>query len=180
MSGIVFDTNKHSNIKRRAEYRRINKYIKSPAQTKREKTRRIRVLDLWLKNWGIGRIASELGVTTRTVERDLEKLGETIKRRFERCARAASEEERLQLMRQLEELSPVEQAKRLSEFSRSRKGVRRECHKLLVKIDADALRLGGDVLSFKPGFAALIAPYVINFQLVVEGDCFGVGQIQVE
>ncbi len=114
VSGRVFDTNKHSNIKRRAEYRRINKYIKSPAQTKREKTRRIRVLDLWLKDWGIGRIASELGVTTRTVERDLVKLGETIKRRFERCARAASEEERLQLMRQLEGLSPVEQAKRIN------------------------------------------------------------------
>ena len=40
----------------------INKYFKSAEQTKREKIRRMRVLDLWLKDWGIGRIASDLGV----------------------------------------------------------------------------------------------------------------------
>ena len=181
MSGRVFDTNKHSNIKRRAEYRRINEYIKSPSQTKREKIRRMRVLDLWLKDWGTGRIASELGVSTRTVERDLGKLGETIKRRFERCARAASEEERLQLMRQLEGLSPVEQAKRINHLlaNTKRSGVRRECHKLLVKIDVDAFNMGKNALSYKPKFAALVAPYVINFQLVLDGDCRGIGQLRI-
>jgi hypothetical protein len=182
VSGKVFDTKKHSNIKRRAEYRRINKYIKSPEQAKREKTRRMRVLELWLKDWGIGRIASDLGVSKRTVDRDLDKLGETIKRRFDRSARAAAEEERLQMMRQLEGLSPVEQAKRINRelVNAKRFGVRRECHKLLVRIDVGAFNGGKNALSFKPKFAALVAPYVINFQLVVDGDCRGIGQLRVE
>ncbi len=142
----------------------------------------MRVLDLWLKDWGIGRIASDLGVSTRTVERDLEKLGETIKRRFERWARAASEEERVQMMKQLEGLSPVEQAKRINQqLANTRKfGVRRECHKLLVRVDADAFNMGKNALSYKPKFPALIAPYVINFQLVVDGDCRGIGQLRVK
>jgi hypothetical protein len=83
-------------------------------------------------------------------------------------------------MWELEGLSPVAQAKRLSELAVSRRGVRRVCHKLLVRIDADAFRLGEDALSFKSRFAALVVPYVINFQLVVGGECFGVGQIRVE
>jgi AraC-like DNA-binding protein len=178
--GRVFDLKRHSNIKRGAEYRRIDKYVKSLEQTKRERVRRLRVLELWFLGWGVGKIALEVGVSKRTVHRDLERLGETIRRRFGRGVRVGVEEQRLALVRGLEGLSPVVQAKRLNVLSHLRRGVRRECHKLLVKIDADALGVGGNALSFKPGFAFLVAPYVINFQLVVGGDCFGVGQLRVE
>lgn len=180
MAGSSFDTKKHTNIKRKAKYRRINKYTKSIAQTKRERARRMKVLELWLKNWGIGRIASDLGVSKRTVHRDLERLGETIKRRFERPARAGSEETRVQMMKRLEGLSPVEQAKRINEQLANTKkfGLRRECHKLLVKIDADAFIKGENALSYKPKFPALTPPYVINFQLVINGDCRGIGQLK--
>jgi predicted DNA-binding protein (UPF0251 family) len=64
----------------RAEYRHIDKYVKSLEQTKRERAMWLRVLELWFLGWGFGRIALEMGVSKRTVWRDLDKLGETIKR----------------------------------------------------------------------------------------------------
>ena len=94
----------------------------------------------------------------------------------------SAEEEQLRLIKQIEGLSPVEQAKRISQqLANTRKfGVRRECHKLLVRVDADAFNRGRNALSYKPKFPALIAPYVINFQLVVDGDCRGIGQLRVK
>ncbi len=51
MSGRVFDLKKQNNLKRRADYRRLNKYVKSLEQTKRERAMRLRVLELWFAGW---------------------------------------------------------------------------------------------------------------------------------
>jgi hypothetical protein len=177
----VFDTKKHSNVKRKPEYRRIKKNFKSLEQTKREKARRERGLELCLAGWSGDQIAGALGVSRRTVQRDLEKMRETIKRRLAHAVRVGSDEERVRLNRELDGLGPVEQARRIGlQLSGTKKsGRRRECHKLLVKIDVDSFGEGKEALSFRPGFPALVPPYVINFVLVLKGDSRGVGQLVV-
>jgi hypothetical protein len=110
----------------------------------------------------------------------LEKMRETIKRRLAHAVRVGSDEERVRLNRELEGLGPVEQARRIGQqLSTKKSGRRRECHKLLVKIDVDSFGEGKEALSFKPGFPALVPPYVINFVLVLKGDSRGVGQLVV-
>ena len=47
LAGRVFDTKKHSNIKRKAAYRRIQTYTKSLAKHKAEKARRQQVLPFY-------------------------------------------------------------------------------------------------------------------------------------
>lgn len=76
MRGRVFDCRKHSNIKRNACYRRIRggRYYKSIAKYQSEKRRRKQILKLQMQGYSIKQIAVLLGVSRRTVHRDLEKL----------------------------------------------------------------------------------------------------------
>jgi DNA-binding NarL/FixJ family response regulator len=76
----VFDTKKHTNIKRRAEYRLIGKYHKSLLRFKEEKARRRRILELQDISLTIKQIALQLGVSERTVKRDLAKMKSYIHR----------------------------------------------------------------------------------------------------
>lgn len=183
MCGRVFDTKRHSNIKAKAAYRRIDKYTKSLPRSKEERARREMVLKLWLSGYAVSRIAQEVGVSVRTVNRDLEKLKPTIKRRYERYMRGVAEEQRLKATKQLEGLSPVEQAQWISRYLAEKENLkirRRPCHKLLVKIDADAATRGEDALSYKPRFPLVVQPYVINFKLVLNGESQFIGQLKVE
>ena len=77
----VFDKGKHSNVKRKAEYRRIGKYYKSVDKFKEERLRRKRVLELQDKGLTIKQIALLLGVGERTVKRDLAKAMPSLVRR---------------------------------------------------------------------------------------------------
>lgn len=93
MGDGVFDTKKHTNIKRKAEYRRIGKYYKSPERFKAEKDRRKRILELQDQGLTVGQIAGQLNVSERTVERDLAAMRLSINRHRTRLIRQASEEE---------------------------------------------------------------------------------------
>jgi len=76
MEGTVFDCKKHNNIKRHASYRRIGggHYYKSIAKFKSEKRRRRQILELQKQGHSLTQIARLLGVSRRTIHRDLQKL----------------------------------------------------------------------------------------------------------
>ncbi len=76
MGGTVFDCKKHSNIKRHASYRCIGggRYYKSIARYKLEKRRRKKILELQKQGYCLTEVASLLGVSRRTMQRDLRKL----------------------------------------------------------------------------------------------------------
>jgi len=169
--GKVHDTKRHSNRKTKADYRRMKKYIKSLERSKFEAARRQNVLDLWLGDHKIKEIALELGVSVRTVNRIMEKLQSTIKRRNQRLRREFADGERVEILKILNGLSSVEQADWIKRFFERQKHLkrRRRCHKLLVTIDADLVSNGRSGLILKPKYPALVSPYVINFRLVMQG-----------
>jgi FixJ family two-component response regulator len=86
----VFDTKKHTNIKRHAKYRCIGKYTKSLPQYKKEKQRRKQALELQDQGVPNKEIAEKLAISTRTVQRILEKPKPYIQRQKKYLARCES------------------------------------------------------------------------------------------
>ena len=107
-----FDTKKHSNVKRKAEYRRINKYFKGLEKWKQEKLRRKQILDLQDRGLTIRQIAKQLHVSERTVKRDLAKIRPYIRRSRKHFAPYESRN----ALKQLDELSTKQQLKRIRDF----------------------------------------------------------------
>jgi DNA-binding NarL/FixJ family response regulator len=70
----VFDTKKHTNVKCKASYRRINKYYKGIEKTKAVKERRKKILALLDQGLTIKLTAQQLKVSERTVKRDLAEM----------------------------------------------------------------------------------------------------------
>ena len=147
MSGKVFDTKKHTNIKRRAAYRRIRVYTKSLAKTKAEKTRRRQVLRLWSLGVKIKHISEQLGISERTIKRDLSRITPYIKKKRTQFIRRQSQAEIVQL----NSLSPVEQLEYIHEYPEQCQVFKsRKCRDLTVTIDIDKAFQGQYPVKFKP------------------------------
>jgi hypothetical protein len=97
----VFDTFRHSNVKRRAEYRRIGRNYKSLRQFKAERLRRLWVLEL--RRWGfsVRQVALLLNVSERTVNRDLAWVEPGVERWFLEMLRLLGEEEQVGVLGRL-------------------------------------------------------------------------------
>jgi transcriptional antiterminator len=87
----VFDTRKHTNVKRKAAYRRISKYYKGLDKFKAEKQRRKQILQLQDEGLNIRDIAWRLQVSERTVKRDLAKVKPYVEGQWTLLARQESE-----------------------------------------------------------------------------------------
>jgi hypothetical protein len=175
----VFDTKRHCNVKSKPSYRLIRTNYKSPGRVKKERLRRNRVLKLWIGDVKVKDIAVELGVSERTVKRDLARIRASVERRLARRFRLLGEEERLWFLGSLEGLSPVEQIRRscekLAEIRKSAK-VKRSS-KILVTFDTDALRAGRPCLKFRPSMpVSFVPPGVLNFRVILDGKNWYVGQ----
>lgn len=92
MIGRVFDTKKHSNVKKKAEYRRIHKNTKSLEKYKAEKERRKKILELQNQNLTIKQIAAQLEISERTVNRDLAKTMIYVKKQLTQMSRKEDQE----------------------------------------------------------------------------------------
>ena len=144
----VFDTEKHSNVKRRAEYRRIKKNYKTLEKFKQEKMRRGQILELQDQGLHIKEIAERLGVSESTIKRDLSKMRRYIKGQFNIVTREAS----MQSLSEFQSLSLKKQlsfVRELVERERVMRRVRR-CSALVVTVDFDAALQGRYALKFKP------------------------------
>ena len=148
MNSGVFDTKKHTNVKRKAEYRRIRKYHKGLAKFKAEKVRRKQVLQLQYQNLTIKQIAEYLNVSERTVKRDLATVTPYIKKKRTQLIRQENEA----VIRQLDGMSLKKQIEFIHELlERHRRIFKvRKCSSLLVTIDVDATLAGEYAVSFKP------------------------------
>ncbi len=169
MSGRVFDTEKHTNIKRRAEYRRIKKYYKGLAKAKAEKARRQRILDLQDKGLTIKQIAGQLNVSERTVKRDIEKMMPYLKKLQTQFIRKANEEflqqltAGLSLKKQFEAIS-----KYLGNYRRICKP--KDCRALQITIDLDSVLRGRYGVVFKPDLPVnMLENGRITLELAAEG-----------
>ena len=119
---VVFDTEKHSNVKRKAEYRRIKKNYKTLEKYKQEKLRRDQILELQDQGLHLKKIAERLEVSESTIKRDLSKMRRYIKGQFNIVAREAS-------MQSLSEFQSLSFKKQLS-FVRELVERERVCRKV--------------------------------------------------
>ena len=181
MNGPIFDTRRHTNVKAKAAYRRIGKNFKGLDQLKKERLRRLKVLELQRKGLKNKQIAAELKVSESTVKRDLAKLRPTIERAFRRALNSSAEAERQQLIKKLSGLPPDKQAKLIAEFLAGRQnlvGRKRVCCKLTVTFDVDAALKGQEAIKFKPPLPlSLASSGVINFRILHEGKSRYVNQL---
>jgi transcriptional antiterminator len=67
-------------MEKTAKYRKIGKYVKSIGQYKRERQRRQKVFQLYSRGYTQKQIAEQIGVSPKTVYRDLKKLHSWFKR----------------------------------------------------------------------------------------------------
>ena len=124
----VFDTEKHSNVKRRAEYRRIKKNYKTLKKYKKEKLRRGQILELQDQSLPIKEIALRLGVSESTIKRDLSKMRRYIKGQFNLVTREVS----MQTLSEFQSLSSA------------------SGYATAIPVDFDAALEGRYALRFKP------------------------------
>jgi hypothetical protein len=148
MSGGVFDTKKHTNVKRRAEYRRINVYYKGLEKSKAERARRRRILELQSQGYTIKQIALLLFVSERTVKRDLSRIEPYVKKKMTQLQRELDTEltdwfSGLSLGQQLAVVKKNLKRQRKQEASH-------RCRSLNVTVDLDEVFAGRFGVLFKP------------------------------
>ncbi len=169
--GRVFDTKRHSNVKRRAEYRRISVYYKGVDKFKAEKARRRRVVDLQDEGLSIRQIAQRLGVSERTVKRDFARVEPYVKKQWTQLQREVDEEslERfmgLSFKAQLKEINRLMKWRRKIAKTHTRKT-------LTVTIDLDSVFAGRYGVKFKPDLPINIAE---NGKITLELETGGLKQ----
>jgi transposase-like protein len=169
---VVFDTEKHSNVKRRAEYRRIKKNYKTLEKFKQEKLRRDQILELQDQGLHIKEIAERLGVSESTIKRDLSKMRRYIKGQFNLVARSQS----MQSLSEFKSLSFKKQLSFVRELVERERVCRRVrmCSALVVTVDFDAALQGRYALKFKP---RLPVDMVEDSRITVEVQICGRRQI---
>jgi predicted transcriptional regulator len=174
----VFDTKKHSNVKRHAEYRRIGRYYKSVAEYKAEKQRRRLVLELHGQGLTHKQIAERLGVSESTVKRDLQKWRCYVKGRFKVVSREL-ERSKLDEFVSLNLKSQVDRIQELSEQSLLRLRTL-PCSALVVTVDVDAALEGRYALKFAPRLPVdMLANGKITVELLVQGRRQILGRVYV-
>jgi len=144
----VFDTKKHSNVKRHAAYRRIWKYYKSVGEYKAEKQRRRRVLELHGQGLTVRQIGEKLGVSESTVKRDLQNWRCYVKGQRKAVAQELGKNGRDEFAN----MSLKTQVDRIQELSEQSLLTRRTlpCSALVVTVDVDAALKGHYALKFTP------------------------------
>ena len=148
MRNAVFDTKKHTNVKRKARYRRIGKYYKSLDRFKAEKNRRKQALELQNQGLSIKQIARQLQVSERTVKRDFAKIMIFIKSKRTQLRRNESLAER----NKIQAMTLMEQMQRIKDYEEQKRRIyrTRQCNSLHIAIDLDQVFGGEYAMSYKP------------------------------
>lgn len=148
MDNAVFDTKKHSNVKAKAEYRRISKYYKSLDKFRAEKHRRKLLLELQNQGLTIKQIALQLHVSERTVKRDFAKIMVFIKTKRSQLIRSES----LTALMKFQAMTLKEQIQYAKDYEEQERRIYRirRCSSLHITIDLDQALSGKYAMSYKP------------------------------
>lgn len=179
---MVFETRKHTNLKRDARYRRIRKYTKSRQKWLGEQQRRKEALRLQDQGLLTKDIAVRLGVSRRTVQRIFAGCRPYIERNRKRFAGVESKDALsrlgqasgganktklpLSIKKQLELISELD-----NRWSQNRRVL--ICKDLTLTIDVEAAINGKYAVKFKP---KLPVDMLQNGRITVELRIFGKSQ----
>lgn len=173
-SSKVFDTKRHDNVKYRPDYRRIRKYYKSPRRWQLERKRRKQVLQLHEEGLSYAEIADRLGVSERTVKRDIAKIKPYYERKIrsywrklekDRIAAIKAELEGKSLLQSLDILT--REIVRLDKLKEERKYRR---SRITLTVDLDNTNYGFPEVNVtpKPPFTVKM-PFTIYLEYLKDG-----------
>ena len=153
-SSGVFDTKKHSNVKFKADYRRIGKYYKSPKRYQDERKRRKKVLEYYEKGLSYKVIAERLGVSERTAKCDMAKIKPYYERKIKNFMRSLQQERIADFEAMLEGKSLLQRFNILTNEIVKRTNLRKQREyrrsKIFLTIDLDNVVDGWPLLVFNP------------------------------
>lgn len=104
-----------SHEREKPSYRRINRYFKSNKEYWKERNRRKQARQLHSEGYTYKQIAEKLGVSERTIQRDMNKTKSYRKSQMNKILREFLEEQQRQLLKQMKNMSLVERFRFLTE-----------------------------------------------------------------
>ena len=127
-------------------YRKIDKYTKSIEQYWKERNRRKQAWLLSSKDYTYTQIAKKLGVSEKTVQRDIKKVSRYYIGQLNRSWRIMEEERQAEWAKKIEGLSLTQQFKlvtaKLGDYLERKRGREYKRHLLKLIIDMDDLKHG--------------------------------------
>jgi AraC-like DNA-binding protein len=183
----VFDTRRRKRDRSRPEYRRVRKNFKSPKRYWLERNRRKRVMELCEQHLSCRQMAEQLGVSERTVKRDLARIRPYYERQIRHFLNRVEQERREEAAAQLEGLSLNEQFRLLKrraaaiidlhKLMEKREYIR---HQMSITIDLDNVSQGFPAIKStpQPSFSIRL-PLKINLEFKKNGVTQRVGEIVV-
>jgi hypothetical protein len=171
--GMAFDTERHTNVKKKAGYRRIHSYYKGVEQFKAEKQRRALATALWKEGCSLGQISGRLGMSVSTVKRDLGKVSRHLKGEQNAAIRDEDDLFRMDFLNW-----PIQ--KQCAYFKRTRELDERmlKCHSLTITLDIDAALADRCPVVFKPKLPVMVLDNArITLDLVILGRRQFLGRI---
>jgi transposase len=183
-SSGVFDTKRHNNVKSKPGYRRIKKYYKSAGRWRLERERRNQVMQLRDKGLSYVEIAERLGVSERTVKRDMAKIKPYYERQVKSYLRKLQQARIAEVEEELEGKSLSEKLDILLrkwdehvKLLKRREYLRRQ---ITITIDLDAATAGGEALKCTPKPPLSIKyPFHIKLEIVMKGKKALVGGLTI-
>lgn len=173
-------------VKRRRtpDYRRINVYAKSPKQYQKERQRRRQILELLSENKSSTiQIAQELGVCTRTVRRDLDKLDRYLKGQITKRKHLLDEQER-QILDILSTYDKLERFKVLTRFLFiTRKLSKKEeygLHNRTIILDLDQAANGVPKVFMEDEQSTIKTPLYVNLSIIKDGHSHVLGGLTIK
>ena len=172
--GKGFGASKRGNASQRPDYRRVRKYYKSSKKYWEERNRRKQVLELSRQGLTGREIAKRLGVSDRTVKRDMSKIKPYYERLICSYWKKLEQDRKAEVEAQLEGKSLLEQSrllgKMLAEQTRLLKHREYQRRQLKITIDLDELTLGYPTLKVCPQHPFSVRyPMLIDIEFVKDG-----------
>jgi transposase len=183
--GVFFDTRRRRKAESRPEYRRVRKYFKSSGKYWGERSRRKRVLEL-SESLTCGEIAERLGVSERTVKRDLARIRPYYERQVRSDLWRLQQERNAESEARLEGKSPLEQLRILREIARERRRRAQSRdylrHHMVVAVDLDSVVNGFPAVKFWPARSTVgwALPLTVSFEFLKDKETKPVGSLTIQ
>ncbi|MDH5266195.1 MAG: HTH domain-containing protein [Candidatus Bathyarchaeota archaeon] len=177
-------TKNRCQTKRKPEYRKINKYFKNTEQYWKERNRRKKAWELSGQGFTYKEIAEKLGVSDKTVQRDIKKIRPYYCRLSRKYFRELEQQKIMKLNAELAGKNISQQyrilSKKMDTYMKLMKIREYRRHVMNVTFDFDALVAGGRPLVISPSVCSPIAkPFHIRFWMKSANNKRMIGSLQL-